>query len=285
VPALSSFVERISRDPVVRTVVAPNIPAAARSLPFVVPENAATISRDDSRLVLRVITKDRATLAELQALSRDVATWLSIPGVSVHVGGQASYYNDFDRAVRAVYPLVLGWVLGMSAWALLLMFRAPFVAAKALLLNLLSVGAGYGAVVWVFQLGNGAALFGLASGTGSVPATVPLVIFAILFGVSMDYEIFLLTRVRTLFLQTGDQLNSLVDGLADTGTVITSAALVMVGVFGAFAFAEIVVVQMIGLGLAVAVLADATLIRSLLGPALMQFAGRWNWWQFRWPGR
>jgi RND superfamily putative drug exporter len=127
-------------------------------------------------------------------------------------------------------------------------------------------------------------LFGLAAGTQTIPATIPLVIFAILFGVSMDYEIFLLSRVRARFMTNGHPGSSVVEGLADTGTVITSAAMVMVGVFGAFAFAEIVVVQMIGLGLAVAVLADATLIRSLLGPALMQLAGKWNWWPMNGPG-
>lgn len=277
-PELISFVERIRGDPVARLVITPNILAAARTLPFPVAENSATISADLSRLIVRVIPHDSASLAELQALSRSADKWLRIPGVAVDAGGQASYYNDFDHAVRAVYPQLFGAVLGLSALALLLMFRAPLVAGKALLLNLLSVAAGYGVVVWVFQLGHGAALFGLTAGTESIPATVPLVIFAILFGVSMDYEIFLLTRVRALFLKTGDHPRSLIDGLADTGTVITSAALVMVGVFGAFAFAQMVVVQMIGLGLAVAVLVDATLIRSLLGPALMQLAGRWNWW-------
>jgi RND superfamily putative drug exporter len=108
-----------------------------------------------------------------------------------------------------------------------------------------------------------------------------LVIFCILFGLSMDYEIFLLTRVRTIFLRTRDTQASIRDALADTGSVITSAALIMVVVFGAFAFARVFIVQMIGLGLAVAVLVDATLIRSVLGPALMQVAGRWNWWPLR----
>jgi RND superfamily putative drug exporter len=281
--ALISFIEKLRQDPASRVVIAPNILAAARPLPFPVPENGATISADDARLIVRVVPHDRATLTELRELSQNAPNWLGIPDVAVDVGGQASYYNDFDRAVRAVYPQVFGAVLGLSALALLLMFRAPLVAAKALLLNLMSVAAGYGVVVWVFQLGNGAALFGLATGTEAIPATVPLVIFAILFGVSMDYEIFLLTRVRALFMASGDHGNSLVEGLADTGTVITSAALVMVGVFGAFAFAKIVVVQMIGLGLAVAVLADATLIRSLLGPALMQLAGKWNWWPLSGP--
>jgi len=169
-------------------------------------------------------------------------------------------------------------VLGMSVLVLLLLFKAPLASGKALLLNLFSVAAGYGVVVFVFQLGYGSDIFGVSGPTAVVPTTVPLAIFCILFGLSMDYEIFLLSRIRTIFNETGDNALSIREGLADTGSVITSAALIMVAVFGAFAFTRDVVVQMIGLGLAVAVLMDATLIRCVLGPALMHVAGRWNWW-------
>jgi RND superfamily putative drug exporter len=163
----------------------------------------------------------------------------------------------------------------------LLFFRAPLVSAKALILNLLSVAAGYGAVVFVFQLGHGAELLGAAGPTHVVPITIPLVIFCILFGLSMDYEIFLLSRVRSAFLETNDNHESILRAMTDTGAVITSAALIMVVVFGAFAFSKLIVVQMIGLGLGIAVLVDALVIRSLLGPALMKMAGRWNWWPAR----
>jgi RND superfamily putative drug exporter len=200
------------------------------------------------------------------------------PRLSVTVGGQAQYFNDFDLAVADSYPLAVGLVLAMSAIALLLVFRAPLAAAKALVLNLLSVAAGYGVVVLVFQLGVGAALFGVAEPTGVVPITVPLVMFCVLFGLSMDYEIFLLSRMRSLFAESRDNEASVKGALADTGSVITSAALIMVAVFGAFAFARLIIVQMLGLGLAIAVLVDAVVIRSVLGPALMKLAGRWNWW-------
>jgi RND superfamily putative drug exporter len=240
------------------------------------------ISQDGTRLLFRIIPSGQSTLAELRGLSRDIPTWLKAEGLQAEVGGQAQYYNDFDHAVAASYPMTLSLVLGMSALALLLLFQAPLASAKAIFLNLLSVAAGYGVVVLVFQLGYGSGLFGVPAPTGVVPITVPLVIFCILFGLSMDYEIFLLSQVRTIFLATGDNLLSIREGLADTGAVITSAALIMVAVFGAFAFARVVIVQMIGLGLAVAVLVDATVIRSVLGPALMQVAGRWNWWV---PGR
>jgi RND superfamily putative drug exporter len=238
----------------------------------------AFISEDRRQLLFRIIPSGDSTLADLRSLASAIPAMLKAETLTLQVGGQAQYYNDFDRAVWRSYPLTIGLVLTLSALILLLFLRAPLASAKALLLNLLSVAAGYGMVVLVFQLGHGATLFGQAGGTGAVPMTVPLVIFCILFGLSMDYEIFLLSRVRAIFVATGDNVRSIREGLADTGAVITSAALIMVVVFGAFAFARIVIVQMIGLGLAVAVLVDATLIRSVLGPALMQVAGKWNWW-------
>lgn len=136
-------------------------------------------------------------------------------------------------------------------------------------------------MVFVFQLGHGSALFGLEQPTGLVPTSVPIVIFAILFGLSMDYEIFLISRMKELFLRGSGNRASIVGALGDTGSLITSAALIMAVVFGAFAFSRIVIVQMIGLGLAVAILVDAIVIRTLLGPALMTIAGNWNWWPLR----
>jgi RND superfamily putative drug exporter len=242
------------------------------------------ISDDRANLLFRIIPSDDATMEGLTDLTSALPGLLKADDLTVQVGGQAQYYDDVDRAVRASYPLTIALVLGFSAIALLLFFRAPLASAKALLLNLLSVAAGYGVVVLVFQLGYGAELFGLPMGTGVVPVTVPLVIFCILFGLSMDYEIFLISRVRAIFIETGDTDTSIREALADTGSVITSAALIMVVVFGAFAFARVFMVQMIGLGLAVAVLVDATVIRSILGPALMQVAGRWNWWPLRLDG-
>jgi RND superfamily putative drug exporter len=218
------------------------------------------------------------TLEQAKAVARDIPSWMTIPGLAAQVGGQAQDHNDYDVAMRATYSVTIGFVLAASGGLLLLAFRAPLVAAKALVLNALSVLAGYGVVVLVFQLGHGSAWLGVAAPTGVVPLSIPLLIFCILFGLSMDYEVFLLSRARDAYLRTGDNPSSVRDALADTGSVITSAALIMVAVFGAFASARVVLVQMIGVGLAVAVLVDATIIRTLLGPAMMQLAGRWNWW-------
>jgi RND superfamily putative drug exporter len=203
---------------------------------------------------------------------------MDIPGMRIELGGQPVYYNDFDVAMKAAYGRSIGFVLFITCLVLLLVFRAPLVAVKALVLNALSVLAGYGVVVWVFQQGHGSAWLGVSGPTGVVPLTIPLLIFCILFGLSMDYEVFLLSRARAAFQRTGDNTASVREALADTGSVITSAALIMVAVFGAFAFARVVLVQMLGVGLAAAVLVDATVIRCLLGPALMRVAGGWNWW-------
>ena len=284
-PLLADFAARLEQEQAVRFVQGPVAPSRPKATEGTVGEAVggalqrdAFISTDRSRLLFLVIPSGNSTLRELRNFSGRIPTWLQGDGLSVEVGGQAQYYNDFDKAVMASYPLTVGLVLCMSALALLLVFRAPLVSAKAIVLNLFSVAAGYGIVVLVFQLGHGSELFGVDAPTGVIPITVPLLIFCFLFGLSMDYEIFLLSRVRTIFDETGDNARSIGEGLADTGSVITSAALIMVAVFGAFAFARDVIVQMIGLGLAVAVFVDATLIRSALGPALMQVAGRWNWW-------
>jgi RND superfamily putative drug exporter len=286
--SLEAFAARLEEERHVGLVLGPiPSPSSAALAPTSIEEAMAAafvrnsfVSKDRQQLLFRIIPDGNSTLADLRGLASRVPGLLDPgSGLVAKVGGQAQYYNDFDHAVWRAYPTTIGLVLGLSAVVLLLFFRAPLASAKALLLNLLSVAAGYGVVVLVFQLGHGAELFGQPGGTGAVPMTVPLVIFCILFGLSMDYEIFLLSRVRTIYLATGDNLRSIREGLADTGAVITSAALIMVAVFGAFAFARIVIVQMIGLGLAVAVLIDATVIRAILGPALMRVAGRWNWWK------
>jgi RND superfamily putative drug exporter len=252
-----------------------DVDAALASMPAV---RDMFISKDRQRLLLQVVLKPDTSLEEAKALARAIPAWMTIPGLRVDLGGRAVYYNDFDAAMKQAYGRCVGFVLVVTTLVLLLIFRAPVVAVKALLLNLLSVLAGYGATVFVFQLGHGAHWFGVAAPIGVIPLTIPLLIFCILFGLSMDYEVFLLSRAREGFQRTGNSAEGVREALAETGPVITSAALIMVAVFGAFAFARVVIVQMLGLGLAVAVLVDATVIRILLAPALMRVAGRWNWW-------
>jgi len=292
VPALLEFSARLRSDPRVAMIQGPvdlaadwpasryealyaDVDAAWVQLPFA---RDSFISHDQTRILFHVLPQPESTLQDTKALAREMPAWMQIPGLRIELGGQSAYYNDFDIALKAAYGRCIGFVLLVTFVVLLLVFRAPLVALKALLLNGLSVLAGYGMVVYVFQMGHSSEWLGVSAATEVVPLTVPLLMFCLLFGLSMDYEVFLLSRVREGFLRTGDNAASLREGLADTGAVITHAALIMVAVFGAFAFGRVVLVQMLGFGLAVAVLVDATVIRILLGPALMRLAGRWNWW-------
>jgi RND superfamily putative drug exporter len=295
VPALLDFTARLRADPRIAIVQGPfslndtwsaaryqriyaDIDEAYARLPVV---RKYFVSRDTRHLLLQVIPRTDCTLEETKQLAREIPAQMTIAGLRIALGGQPVYYNDFDTAVKAAYGRSIGFVLLASCVVLMAVFRAPLVAAKALALNALSVLAGYGVVVFVFQLGHGSEWLGVGAPTEVVPLTIPLLIFCLLFGLSMDYEVFLLSGVREAYRLTGDNSASIRTALADSGAVITSAALIMVVVFGAFAFARVVLVQMLGLGLAVAVLVDATLIRTLLGPALMRIAGRWNWWPDR----
>jgi putative drug exporter of the RND superfamily len=167
---------------------------------------------------------------------------------------------------------------------LAMVFRSVLIPVKAAVMNLLSIGAAYGVLTAVFQWGWGAGLLGLDHAT-PVSSWIPILIFAILFGLSMDYEVFLLSRIREDWLRTGDATGSVVRGLTDTGRVITSAAAIMVAVFLGFATEVDVVVKMLGLGMAVAVLLDATVVRMVLVPATMTMLGRLNWWLPAWLDR
>ena len=182
----------------------------------------------------------------------------------------------FDVAAQYT-PVVFGIVLSVSFVLLLVVFRSLIVPAKAILMNLLAVGAAYGLIVLVSQMGFAADLLGFQQ-VAAIEAWVPILLFAVLFGLSMDYHVFLLSRIRERFDRTGDNAESVAFGLRRTGAIITGAALIMVAVFGGFASGDLVVFQQIGFGLAVAVAIDATLIRSIVVPASMKLLGSRNWW-------
>jgi len=212
--------------------------------------------------------------------SCDVAGITGVPGAVLRVGGIAALDADYDSVVKARLPgVVLGVVLG-SLLALLIGLRSLFAAAKAILLNLLSVGASFGALVLVFQEGHGSKLFGLDGPTGTVYPIVPILSFAIVFGLSMDYEVFLVARVLEERRRGLCERSAVIEGLARTARLITSAAAIMIAVFTAFTMGGFLVVQMLGFTLAVAVFIDATVVRMVVGPALLQLAGDWNWWPF-----
>jgi len=205
--------------------------------------------------------------------------------VRVYVGGFNAIFVDFADKIAERLPILIIVVIALSFLLLMAVFRSILVPVKAAIMNLLSIGAAYGVIVAVFQFGWGRQLFGVGK-TGPIESWIPMMMFTILFGLSMDYEIFLLSRIREEYLETRDNAASVADGVAQTGRVITAAAAIMIVVFGTFVVGfSARVVKEIGLGLAVAVLVDATLVRMVLVPATMELLGDANWWLPRWLDR
>jgi RND superfamily putative drug exporter len=206
------------------------------------------------------------------------ATLTGVPGTTLQIGGIPALNADYQTIVMDRFVPVMAMVVGATLLALLTGFRSVFAAVKAIALNLLSVAASFGALVLVFQDGCGSSLLGVPEGTDSVFPLVPIVAFAIVFGLSMDYEVFLVARVLEARRSGLSEMDAIPEGLARTAGLITSAAAIMIVVFAAFTFGNFLVVKMIGFSLAVAVLIDATLVRIVIGPALLRIAGDWNWW-------
>jgi len=200
------------------------------------------------------------------------------------VGGETASFIDLADHIGARLPVFIAAVIGLSFLLLMTVFRSLVIPLKAALMNVVSIAAAYGVVVAVFQWGWARQLFGVDH-TGPVVPFIPMFMFAILFGLSMDYEVFLLSRMREAFLATGDNLFAVVHGLSTTARVITSAALIMISVFGAFVLGADPTLKMAGLGLGVAVLIDATVVRIVLVPAATALLGRANWWLPSWIDR
>ena len=227
--------------------------------------------------------QDQATSALVGRLRQDVIpTATQGSGVRVLVGGLTPIFADFSHQAGQRLPTLIGVVIGLSFLLLLGVFRSVVVPIKAALMNLLSIGASYGVLVAIFQWGWGKDIIGIGR-PGPIEAWVPMMLFTILFGLSMDYEIFLLSRIREEYLRTGDNATSVANGVAATGRVITAAAAIMVAVFMSFVLGfDIRQVKLFGLGLAVAVFVDATLVRMVLVPATMELLGNANWWLPKW---
>ncbi|MFN8189216.1 MAG: MMPL family transporter [Nocardioidaceae bacterium] len=249
--------------------------AALRAVPGVV---TAEVSRAEAGTAHVVVTsqgeaQERANLDLVTAL-RDVAP---PPGAEVLVGGMSASQVDLLSSVADRLPWVLLYLATTMFVLLFLAFGSVVLPLKAIVMNMLSLSATFGVLVWGFQEGHLAGLLGFTS-TGYLEATQPVLIFAMAFGLSMDYEVFLLSRIREEWDLTGDNSRAVARGLQRTGRIITSAALLIVIVVGAFASSGITFIAMIGVGLTVAILVDATLVRALLVPATMRLLGRWNWW-------
>lgn len=254
--------------------------------------NLADISRETRRTFLS--SDGRAALIEVlpsKSVSlREQVIWVrelrrtggpaltGASGTTLLVGGIPALNADYETIIRDRFLSVTALVVGGTLIVLFCGFRSIFAALKAIVLNLLSVAAAFGALVLVFQKGHGSSLLGVPGGTGSVFPLVPIVAFAIVFGLSMDYEVFLVARVLEARRSGLSEMDAIPEGMARTAGLITSAAAIMIVVFAAFTFGDFLVVKMIGFTLAIAVLIDATLVRIVIGPALLRIAGDWNWW-------
>jgi RND superfamily putative drug exporter len=199
------------------------------------------------------------------------------PGTTVLIEGGAADVTDVVDRVAADFPRTALFILVTTYLVLLVLLRSAVLPAKALIMNSLSILASFGALVWIFQDGNLSALLGFQP-LGYVETTLPVILFCVLFGLSMDYEVFLLTRMKEAWDRTHDNTEAVAWGLERSGRIVTSAALIVVVVAGSFAFADVVLIKAVGLGVAIAVAIDATIVRALLVPATMRLLGVWNWW-------
>jgi putative drug exporter of the RND superfamily len=249
-----------------------------RPLTLLPPPIAAAVQSTSSPSTLLIVVRSRTVShdAASHALVQELRS-LSLKGITVQVGGQTASEIDILQEVSQRFPFALAGIIGVTFIVLCLLFQSIILPLKAILMNVLSIGASFGALVFIFQQGHLKELLNF-SPLGYLDILLPLVLFCVVFGLSMDYEIFLLTRIKEAYDRTGDNSQSVLEGLEHTGWIITSAAGLMIIVTGAFTLTSIIFMKALGLGIALAVLIDATLIRVILVPAAMHLMGKWNWW-------
>jgi RND superfamily putative drug exporter len=249
------------RDRFTATVLAATTKADLTAFTITTPYGP---NRDDGRALVRELRADSGPLA-------------APDGMTILVGGGAADVSDVVDGVAADFPRTALFIVVTTYLVLFALLRSVVLPAKALVMNALSITASFGALVWIFQDGNLSAVLGFQP-VGFVETTQPVILFCVLFGLSMDYEVFLLSRMKEVWDTTGDNVEAVARGLERSGRIVTSAALVVVVVAGSFAFADIVLIKALGLGVAIAVALDATIVRALLVPSTMRLLGRWNWW-------
>lgn len=266
--AMSDFQRRITRDPEIRLIRPPVISADGRLAVISVALTGDLASTQAQGQVRRL----RETV---------IPEAFGASGARVYVGGETAINMDLFAQVKTYTPIVFAYVLGLSFILLMLVFRSIVVPIKSIVMNLLSVGAAYGVLIAVFQWGWAPGFLGFGK-VDAIEAWLPLMMFTILFGLSMDYHVFLISRIRERFDETHQNTESVAFGLRSTANIITGAAAIMVAVFGGFALGDLVMLQQIGLGLAVAVFLDATIVRTVLVPATMRLLGDANWYLPAW---
>jgi RND superfamily putative drug exporter len=294
--ALAAWTDRIAADPRVARVdsimsLDPRIPAEMAKLALALPgppsdpffrAAAADLVRDDLARV-RVISKERMLHPDSLAL---VGALRNSPpdAFAAFVSGGSALTVDYVNTLYRDFPIAIAAILAVTYLVLVALFRSVLLPLKAILMNLVSIAASYGALVVVFQDGGLQWLLGIPA-QGVIEASIPVLMFCALFGLSMDYEVFMLSRIQEAHRETGDNTAAVALGLERSGRIVTSAALIVVAVSLAFLTADIILVKAIGLGMAIAVALDATLVRGLLAPATMRLLGEWNWWMPAWLDR
>ena len=292
--ALYDWSRRLAADPRIAQVdslvdVDPRLSLAQYQLLYADPngprdryiQTALAATTRDDLTAFTITTRYGPNRDEGRALVRDLRT-LGSPvappaGMTALVGGGAADVADVVDRVRADFPRTALFIVVTTYLVLFLLLRSVVLPAKALVMNTLSIVASFGALVWIFQDGNLSAPLGFQP-LGFVETTQPVILFCVLFGLSMDYEVFLLTRMKEVWDRTHDNVEAVAGGMERSGRIVTSAALIVVVVAGSFAFADIVLIKALGVGMAIAVALDATVIRALLVPATMRLLGDWNWW-------
>ena len=261
---------------------------AAQILSFTTAGDLTTVSITPTNGPNR--PESRALVGELRAahpgsIGAGTPSAITPPvGLNALIGGGAAEIVDVVDTISGEFPRTAAVVILATLLILAVLLRSIVLPVKAVVMNVLSILASFGALVWIFQEGNLSAILGFAP-LGFVETTIPVILFCVLFGLSMDYEVFLLTRMREIYDRTGDNTAAVAGGLERSGRIITSAALIVVVVAGSFVFAEIVLIKALGVGVAIAVALDATIVRALLVPATMRLFGKWNWWAPRWMER
>jgi RND superfamily putative drug exporter len=240
-----------------------------------------TVTTTPGAVLYRVIPASSPTSTAAQNLAYGIQQRPAPPGMALYVGGVSAGLRDYLHGLFSRFPWIVGFVLLVTYIVLMLLLRSVLLPLKAVIVNLLSLLASYGALVWVFQYGHLEWLFHFRS-SGAVDADIPILLFCTAFGVSMDYEVFLLSRMREAWLESHDNQWSVGFGLTSTGRIVTSAALIVAVVGASFTLTSVIITKALGVGIAVAVILDATMIRILMVPAAMRLLGDWCWWAPPW---
>jgi uncharacterized membrane protein YdfJ with MMPL/SSD domain len=282
-PGVASVRGYVDIDPSLSLVAYQRLYAGAPSSLPAAARDEVTRTVGHSIALLEAVTPELPASDAAHALVRTIRAQDAVGGATVVVTGDTAFDIDFVNYIVQQTPLAVGFAMATTLIVLFLLLRSLILPVKAVLMNLLSLSAAFGAMVWIFEDGHLSRLLNVTA--GAIDPTLPVLLFCVVFGLSMDYEVFLLTRMQEAWRRTHDNRTAVAEGLERSGRLVTGAAAIMITVFVAFGLARVVTIKATGIGMAVAVLADATLVRALVVPALMRLLGRANWWAPGWMRR